>query len=136
MPGYPLPRLHRVALLGHSLTFPTGTTGPPEAGNAGSGKTYPLRPFYNAVVTPAAKVGLPPSILYGVTGTRPNTSYPVAGVMVKYELGGKIFEEPVYNGGVACVEAFKVDASLSQQRACYTRFKPISKAWDSMRKTP
>jgi hypothetical protein len=133
IPGFPIPRLIHVSLLGRSLSYPTGTTGwPPTA--PGAKKTYPLRRFAGAKVDPVAPRGggLPPTVLYAVAGAELNHVYAVAGLEITFRVGTTRFTKPVYEGGMACVVKFRSSASRREQHWCESRFALIIKVFNEM----
>jgi hypothetical protein len=127
VPGFPLPRLVHLALLGRSLAYPAGTTGWPPL--ASFGKTYPIRPFAGIIVKPAQPKsgGLPPIVLYAVTGNRPNTMYAVAGVIIRYEVGGETRVSSVFSGAMACVVQFSDIASMEERQWCARQYHLVEK---------
>jgi hypothetical protein len=127
VPGFPLPRLVHLGLLGQSLGYPAGANGWPPL--APSGKTFPVRPFSGIVVKPAQPKsgGLPPIVLYGVTGSRPNTMYAAAGVIIRYEMGRETRTSSVLSGAMACVVPFSGVASMEERQWCTRQYHRVEK---------
>jgi hypothetical protein len=133
VPGYQLPALVHVALLGASRDYPTSALDwPPKTGSGAS--TFPIKKYFGTTIRPhVLQLGLPPTILYAVTGKMNGQVYATAGVKVDYSIGNRRYSSDALDGGMLCVVKFVNFASKNEQRWCGKRFIKLEQAHAKMK---
>jgi hypothetical protein len=110
IPGFPLPRLVDLGVMGEHFNLLTDRGWPPDGPTASSqAARWSVRPFAGFEVLSAVrlrqlKVGpLPDIVEFGVEGMHPGTDYWAAGLAISYTVSGRSYTARLYEGGGICV---------------------------------